>query len=272
MTRIRPATAITASLVAFVALAPLVLALVASLTPDARLFDRAPLASMQLVGDHYRALFAERAFWVPVRNSLIVATATTALTLALGAPCAYALARWRFRGRGAVLALVLAMSMFPQISVVPPLFLLLRSVGLIDTYPGLVLPYLTFAMPLAVWFLVTVFRQLPVEIEEAAMMDGASRFTAFRRIALPLAAPGLVTTGLLTFLYCWNEFLFALTFTLRPERHTVPVAIALFRGQYQVPWGEVLAAALVATTPVALLVLVAQRRLVSGLTSGGVKG
>lgn len=272
MNRIRTANAIIAGVIAVIALAPLLVALVASLTPDARLFDAPSAAPVQLVGDHYRALFAERAFWVPIRNSLIVAATTTILALALGAPCAYALARWRFRGRGAVLALVLAMSMFPQISVVPPLFLLLRAVGLIDTYPGLVLPYLTFAMPLAVWFLVTVFRQLPVEIEEAAMMDGASRLTAFRLIALPLAAPGLVTTGLLTFLYCWNEFLFALTFTLQPERHTVPVAIALFRGQYQVPWGEVLAAALVATAPIALLVLVAQRRLVSGLSSGGVKG
>jgi ABC-type glycerol-3-phosphate transport system permease component len=127
-------------------------------------------------------------------------------------------------------------------------------------------------MPLTVWFLVTVFRQLPVEIEEAALMDGASRLQTFSRIVLPLATPGLVTTGLLTFLYSWNEFLFALTFTLGPERHTVPVAIALFRGQYQVPWGQVLAAALVATAPIALLVLAAQRRLVSGLTAGGVKG
>jgi len=127
-------------------------------------------------------------------------------------------------------------------------------------------------MPLAIWFLVTVFRQMPREIEEAALMDGASRIATFTRVVLPLAAPGLATTALLTFLFSWNEFLFALTFTLRPDRQTVPVAIALFRGQYQVPWGEVLAAALVATLPVALLVLLAQRRLVSGLTAGGVKG
>jgi len=272
MTRQRLANALIAAAVLLIALVPLAVALMASLTPDARLFDAQARQAAQLTIDHYRALFEERAFWVPIRNSLIVAIATTVLALLLGTPCAYALARWRFRGRGVVLALILAMSMFPQISIVPSLFLLLRAIGLIDTYPGLVLPYLTFAMPLAVWFLVTVFRQLPVEIEEAATMEGASRFAVFRRIALPLAAPGLATTGLLTFLYCWNEFLFALTFTLGPERHTVPVAIALFRGQYQVPWGEVLAAALVATAPIALLVLVAQRRLVSGLTSGAIKG
>ena len=260
-----------AAAVTAVALAPLGMALVASLTPDARLFDAGPLAPARLVADHYRALFTERAFWTPIRNSLAVAAGTTALALLLGAPCAYALARLRFRGRSTVLALVLAVSMFPQISIVPPLFLMMRAIGLIDTYPGLVLPYLTFAMPLTIWFLVTVFRHLPA-VEEAAMVDGASRVVAFREVVLPLAAPGLVTTGLLTFLYCWNEFLFALTFTLGPERHTVPVAIALFRGQYQVPWGEVLAASLVATVPVAVLVLAAQRRLVSGLAAGAIKG
>jgi len=260
------------ALVVLLALAPLYAALVGSLTPDARLFASAPLLPSPLVWDHYRSLFHERAFWVPLGNSSIVAAATTMLALLLGAPCAYALARLRFRGKAVVLALVLAVSMIPQISVVPPLFLLLRAVGLIDTHAGLVMPYLTFAMPLTIWFLVTVFRHLPAEIEEAAMMDGASRLVTFRRIVLPLAAPGLATTALLTFLYSWNEFLFALTFTLSPERHTVPVAIALFRGRYQVPWGEVLAAALVATMPVALLVAAAQRRLVSGLTSGGVKG
>lgn len=127
-------------------------------------------------------------------------------------------------------------------------------------------------MPLTIWFLVGFFRQLPAELEEAAMLDGASRWRIFGEIVLPLAWPGLATTALLTFLYSWNEFLFALSFTLGPERYTVPVAITLFRGQYQVPWGEVLAAAIVATAPIAVLVLAAQRRIVQGLTAGGVKG
>jgi ABC-type glycerol-3-phosphate transport system permease component len=135
-----------------------------------------------------------------------------------------------------------------------------------------VLPYLSFAMPLTIWLLVGFFRQLPAELEEAAAMDGAGRLQTLVTIILPLSWPGLATTAILTFLYCWNEFLFALSFTLGPERYTVPVAITLFRGQYQVPWGEVLAAAVVATIPVALLVLVAQRRIVAGLTSGAVKG
>jgi ABC-type glycerol-3-phosphate transport system permease component len=251
---------------------PVYWALIASLTPEATTFDGPDLVPWPLVLDHYRALFAERAFWVPIRNSLIVAGATTLLSLAAGALCAYALARLRFRGKAHILAAVLAVSMFPQISLVSPLFLLLRSLGLINTYPGLVLPYLTFAMPLTIWFLVGFLRQLPAELEEAAWLDGASRWRAFRTIVLPLAWPGLATTGLLTFLYSWNEFLFALSFTLGPERYTVPVAIALFRGQYQVAWGQVFAASIVATAPLAVAILVAQRRIVQGLTAGAVKG
>ena len=261
----------TASGLAAIAL-PLWIAGVASLAPESRLFEGVALWPRQLVLDHYRALFAERDFWVPIRNSLIVAGSTTAICLVLGSLAAYALARLRFRGRGALLAGILALSMFPQISLVPPLFLLLRALGLIDTYPGLVLPYVTFAMPLSIWLLVGYFRQLPAEIEEAARVDGAGRLRVLAEIVLPLAAPALATTAILTFVYCWNEFLFALSFTLGPERHTVPVAIALFRGQYQVPWGEVLAAAMLATAPVAVLVLAFQRRIVQGLARGGVKG
>ncbi len=252
--------------------APLYWAAVASLTPEQQLFEGVPLLPLRPVLDHYRALFTERAFWLPIRNSLVVAGTTTLLCVGLGAFAAYALARLRFRGRRALLVGVLAVSMFPQISIVSPLYLALRAVGLIDTYPGLVLPYLTFAMPLTVWLLVGFFRQLPAEIEEAALVDGASRLRVLVQIVLPLAAPALATTAILTFVYCWNEFLFALSFTLGPERQTVPVAIALFRGQYQVPWGQVLAAAVVATTPVAALVLAFQRRIVQGLVSGAVKG
>ncbi len=251
---------------------PFYWAVVASLTPEARLFAAPTLVPGELTGEHYRALFATRRFWLPIRNSLVVAGTTTALAVGLGSLCAYALARLRFRGRAPLLAGVLAVSMFPQISIVSPLYLLLRALHLIDTFPGLVLPYLTFAMPLTVWLLVGYFRQLPVDLEEAARVDGASRLRAFRDVVVPLAAPGVATTAILTFVYCWNEFLFALAFTLGPERQTVPVAIALFRGQYQVPWGEVLAAAVVATAPVAALVLVFQRRVVQGLTAGAVRG
>ena len=253
-------------------LVPFLWALLASLRPEAELFGGASLVPARLTLEHYRALFDERAFWVPIRNSLVVAAVTTLFCVVVGSVAAYALARLEFRGRRAILGFILAVTMFPQISIVNPLFLLLRWLRLIDTYPGLILPYLTFAMPLTVWLLVGYFRQIPADLEEAARIDGASRVGAFLRIVMPLAVPGVVTTAILTFVYCWNEFLFALSFTTSPERQTVPVAIALLRGRYEVPWGEILAAAIVTTMPVALLVLAAQRRIVQGLTSGGVKG
>lgn len=245
---------------------------VSSLTPEARLFEAPSLLPGSLVLEHYRALFTERRFWVPLRNSVVVAGTTTVFCVTVGSLCAYALARLEFPGKAAILGFILAVSMFPQIAIVSPLYLLLRSVGLIDTYPGLILPYLTFAMPLTVWLLVGFFRAIPRELEEAAMIDGASRLRALWEIVLPLALPGLATTAILTFVYCWNEFLFALSFTVSPERQTVPVAIALLRGRYQVPWGQMLAAAVVATAPVAALVLAAQRWIVRGLTAGAVKG
>ena len=251
---------------------PLYWALVASLTSEAALFREPSLWPSDPMLDHYRALFATRDFWTPIRNSLVVAGVTTVFCVTVGSLAAYALARLEFRGKAFILGFILAVSMFPQISIVSPLYLLLREMRLINTYPGLIMPYMTLAMPLTVWLLVGYFRQLPKDLEEAALVDGASRLKAFTTIILPLAMPGLATTGILTFIYCWNEFLFALSFTLGPERQTVPVAIALFRGEYQVPWGEILAASVVATAPVALMVLVFQRRIVQGLTSGAVKG
>jgi ABC-type glycerol-3-phosphate transport system permease component len=253
-------------------LAPIYWMVVSSLTPEARLFQAPPLVPRAITLEHYRALFGERQFLVPIRNSLVVAALTTLLAVPAAALCAYALARLEFRGRGVLLALILSVSMFPQISIVPPLYLMLRAVGLLDTYPGLVLPYVTFSTPLAVWLLTAFFRQLPADLEEAAMLDGASRLRALWDVVVPLAAPGIATAAILTFLYCWNEFLFALSFTLGPDRQTVPVAVTLFRGRYQVPWGQVLAATVVATIPVAILVAAFQRRIVAGLTSGASKG
>lgn len=253
-------------------LLPLAIALVASLRPEERLFGGALFEWTPPVFDHYRAVFAERSLLVPLRNSLVVAAATTVLCLLVGTGCAYALARLRFRRRAAVLACVLAATLFPQISLVSPLYMLLRTLGLIHSFPGLVLPYLSFALPLCVWLLTAAFRELPPELEEAARLDGAGRLRVLVEIVLPVALPALAAVGIITFVSCWNEFLFALSFTLGPERQTLPVAIALFRGQYQVPWGEVLAASMVATLPVAALVLVFQRRIVRGLTAGAVEG
>jgi len=251
--------------------APLAWIALASLGPDAGVFAGGAGAS-GLSFAHYRALLAERGFLLAIRNSLVVAGLTTAIALPLAACCAYALARLPFRGRGPLLALLLAVSTFPQISVVAPLFLVLRELRLINTFPGLVLPYVTFTTPLAVWLLTGFFRQLPRAIEEAALMDGASRLRVMRDVVLPLSAPALASTAILTFLYAWNEFLFALSFTFDADRQTVPVAIALLRGRYQVPWGQVLAAAVLASLPVAIVVAAFERRIVAGLTAGAVKG
>jgi ABC-type glycerol-3-phosphate transport system permease component len=264
-------TALAVALLAIWAF-PLYWMVVSSLSPESRLFDAPSLLPAAPALDHYAALFRERQFWIPIRNSLVVAGATTAVAIVLGTPCAYALARLPFAGRRWLMLAILGVSIFPQIAIVSPLFLALRGAGLIDTYPGLVLPYVTFAMPLAIWLLTGFFRELPREIEDAARLDGAGPLRVAIEITVPLAAPAVATTAILTFLYAWNEFLFALSFTLGPDRQTVPVAIALFRGQYQVPWGEVLAAAVVASIPVTLVVLAFQRRIVSGLTSGAVKG
>jgi ABC-type glycerol-3-phosphate transport system permease component len=248
---------------------PLCWMLAASVAPEAALFEGG-IGPPTLA--HYRAIFAERHFWRPVANSLVVAGTTAALAILIGTPAAYAVARLRLPGARWILAGVLAVSVFPQIAIVPTLFLLLRTAGLLDTYPGLVLPYLTFSLPLAVWLLAAFFRRVPRGLEEAALMDGATPLRAALLVVLPVAAPAIATTAILVFLYAWNEFLFALSFTLGPERQTAPVAIALLRGRYQVPWGQVLAAAVVASLPVAAVVLAVQRRIVSGLTAGAVKG
>lgn len=251
-------------LVAF-ALLPLLWAFVAS-------FRSFGVHGGSLTLENYGALFGERDFWLPIRNSLIVAGTTTLFCVTVGSMAAYALARLRFPRKHLILGSILATTMFPQIAIVTPLFLLLRTLRLINTYPGLILPYITFAMPLCVWLLTGYFRQIPSDIDEAARMDGATRWIIFRRMIVPLSMPAIVTTAIITFIYCWNEFLFALAFTLDRDRQTVPVAIALLRGRYEVPWGQVLAAAIIATLPVCALVLAFQRRIVQGLTSGAVKG
>jgi ABC-type glycerol-3-phosphate transport system permease component len=267
----RTAGTIAGGLLLAALLFPIYRMIVASTTPDVSL-SAAPLVPAVFSFEHYRALFDERDFLIPIRNSLVVAGATTAFAMPLAAACAYALARLRIRGRGLILSLMLAVSMFPQIAIVGPLYLILRELHLLNTYPGLVLPYLTFSTPLAVWLLTAFFRQLPHDLEEAAMIDGASRLRAAWDVVLPLAAPGIASAAILTFLYCWNEFLFALSFTLGPERYTVPVSIMLFRSRYQIPWGEVLAATVVASIPVVILVLTCQRRIVAGLSAGASKG
>lgn len=221
---------------------------------------------------NYVATFNKHAFGRNIVNSLIVAGGTTLLSLVLGALCAYALARLRFPGKILILGFILMASMFPSISIVSPLFILLRKLRWLNTFQGLVVPYTTFALPLTIWILTSFFREIPFELEEAAMVDGATPFQALRLIILPLSAPGLVTAGLLVFIFAWNEFLLALNFTLDNTTRTVPVAIALFSRQFEVPWGELNAASVIVTIPLVLLVLVFQRRIIAGLTAGAIKG
>ncbi len=219
---------------------------------------------------HYQSLVFEPGLWQATKNSLLVASATTVIALTLGASAAYALSRLRFRGRSAVLGGLLAASAFPQIALVGPLYLGLRRLGLIDTTFGLILTYSGFALPLAVWVMVAFFRRLPKALEEAAFVDGAPHRTTLVRILLPLALPGFGTAGLLTFVFCYNEFLFASSFTVGQESHTLPVAISLLRGQYQIPWGRILAAAVLATVPIGLLAAFFGRRLQTVLTGRAV--
>lgn len=219
-------------------------------------------------------VFHQRDFLYALRNSVIASVSTVAIALIFGSLAAYALGRIKFRGRNATLYVILAMTMFPAIAILGSLFQMMRNFHLYNTIPGLVLTYMTFTLPFTVWVLANFFKAMPGELEEAALVDGSTPFQAFYKIMLPLAMPGLVTTGLLAFIAAWNEFLFSLTFTQTYAARTVQPAIASFRGntQYDEPWGSIMAAAVVVTVPLVILVLIFQRKILAGLTAGAVKG
>ena len=254
-------------------LLPFHYALVSSVRPASELFAPAWWPSSPTLGN-YRAVMEGQSFGRNILNSVAVATAVVALSLALGLFAAYALGRVRFAGRRLLLYTILGVSMFPQVAVLSGLFEIVRWFGLYDSLLALVFSNLILTLPFTVWVLTAFMRELPVEIEEAAIMDGATPWHIVTRIFLPLMAPALVATGLLAFIAAWNEFLFALSFTLSNTRRTVPVAIALITGasEYELPWGSIMAASAIVTVPLLALVLVFQRRLVAGLTAGAVKG
>jgi multiple sugar transport system permease protein len=224
--------------------------------------------------DNYESIFRDSNFTNALRNSAIVALATTVLSLIIGSFCAYALARLRFPGKFLILAAVLSITTFPQIAIAAPVFKLWTDIELFDTLIGLIIPYLTFALPLTIYILVSFFREIPKDLEEAALVDGATHFQAFRKIVVPLAAPGLATAGILTFIAAWNEFLLAITLTASSNARTVPAAIAFFTGstQFEQPLGTISAASVTISIPLILLVLFFQKRIVAGLTAGAVKG
>jgi trehalose/maltose transport system permease protein len=224
--------------------------------------------------ENYTAVFSQGSFPRNLLNSIFVASVTVIVALFMAVTAAFALSRVRFRGRGFLLMVILAVSMFPQIAVLAGLFEVIRALGIYNTPWALIFSYTIFTLPFTVWVLTTFMRDLPIEIEEAAIVDGASPWVIIIRVFMPLMWPALVTTGLLAFIGAWNEFLFALTFTSSNDTRTVPVAIALLSGgsQYEIPWGIIMAASVIVTVPLVFLVLVFQRKIVSGLTAGGVKG
>jgi multiple sugar transport system permease protein len=224
--------------------------------------------------DNYTSIFEDSNFTTALRNSVIVAGITTVLALTIGSFAGYALARLRFRFKFLLLAIILSVTTFPPIAIAAPLFKFWTDLDIYDTLIGLVPPFLAFTLPLTIYVLASFFKEIPKDLSEAALVDGATHFQAFRKVVMPLAAPGLVTAGLLSFIWAWNEFLLAITLTSSPDARPVPPALAFFTGsqQFEVPLGTITAALVVVTVPLVVLVLIFQKRIVAGLTAGAVKG
>lgn len=264
-----------AALVVAVSVFPFVYAVSTSFKSGSALFEPG-LWPRSLSLDNYISLFtlAEQPFGRHILNSVMVSVLVVVCSLCLGVSAAYALGRISFQGRGLLLTAVLAVSMFPQVAVLSGMFELIQFLGLYNQTLGLVLPYMIFTLPFTVWVLTTFMKQLPKELEEAAIMDGCGPLRIIKDVFLPLLWPALVSTGLLAFIAAWNEFLFALTFVLDNNQRTVPVSISLISGasKYDIPWGNIMAASVLVTVPLLVLVLLFQKKIVSGLTAGAVKG
>ena len=224
--------------------------------------------------ENYQTVFSTDLFTSALRNSIGISLISTVLSVTLSTLAAYAIARLEFKGKKLVLSMALAIAMFPTISLVPPLFDLWRTLGLYDTWIGLIIPYLSFTIPLSLWTLSAFFREIPWEMEQAAQVDGATPWQAFRKVIVPLAAPGVFTAAILTFFFAWNDFVFGISLTASNEARPVPAALAFFTGEsfFEQPVAAITAAAVVVTFPVIALVLFFQRKIVAGLTSGAVKG
>ena len=223
---------------------------------------------------NYTGILQTSQFIHPLLNSIGIGLIATFIAVVLASMAAYAIARLNFPGKGLLIGMALLIAMFPQIALVTPLFNIERGLGLFNTWPGLIIPYIAFGLPLGIYTLSAFFREIPWELEKAAKVDGATPYQAFTKVIAPLAAPGMVTTAILVFLFCWNEFLFAISFTSTLASRTAPASIAYFSGssQFTVPTGPIAAAAVVITIPIIIFVVFFQRRIVAGLTSGAVKG
>jgi multiple sugar transport system permease protein len=260
-------------LVLVYALFPVLWILSLSLKPTSVVKD-GKLIPSSVTFDNYRGVFRGDLFGPALRNSIGIGVITTVIAVVIGGMAAYAIARLDFPGRRLLIGIALLIAMFPQISLVSPLFDISRALGLFDTWPGLIIPYITFALPLAIYTLSAFFREIPWDLEKAAKMDGATPFQAFRKVIAPLAAPGIVTAAILVFIFAWNDLLLAISLTATTRSITAPVAIANFPGssQFEEPTGSIAAGAMVITVPIVVFVLIFQRRIVAGLTSGAVKG
>ena len=252
-------------------------AILSSMLTGNALYDVTEVVNTGLSLANYNSIFAnsDQPFWLNILNSLMVSISVAAVSSFLGVTAVYALGRVQFKGSGILLIAILAVSMFPQVAVLAGMFEMMRTFGLYNKSMGLVLPYLIFTLPFTVWVLTTFIRDLPKEIEEAAIMDGCTPWRIIKDVFMPLMWPALVSTGLLAFVAAWNEFLFALTFVNDDAQRTVPVAISLIGGgasSQELPWGKLMAASVIVTLPLVLMVLLLQRKIVSGLTSGAVKG
>lgn len=271
----RIALYLAATLVVLVSVYPFLYAVTTSFKSGSALFEPTLWpSSWSLI--NYISLFtvAEQPFGRHIFNSIMVSVLVVVISLFIGVTAAYALGRIQFKGRGLLLTTVLSVSMFPQVAVLAGMFELIRFLGIYNKALGLVLPYMIFTLPFTVWVLTTFMKQLPKELEEAAIMDGCSPWRIIKDVFLPLLWPALVSTGLLAFIAAWNEFLFALTFVLDNNERTVPVSISLISGasKYDIPWGNIMAASVLVTLPLIALVLIFQKKIVSGLTAGAVKG
>ncbi|OBA94228.1 sugar ABC transporter permease [Mycobacteriaceae bacterium 1482268.1] len=260
-------------IVVLYALFPVLWILSLSLKPTSSVKD-GKLIPSQITFDNYKGIFEGNIFSSALVNSIGIGLITTVIAVIVGGMAAYAVARLAFPGKRLLIGVALLIAMFPQISLVTPIFNIWRSIGLFDTWPGLIIPYITFALPLAIYTLSAFFREIPWDLEKAAKMDGATPAQAFRKVIAPLAAPGIVTAAILVFIFAWNDLLLALSLTATQRAITAPVAIANFTGssQFEEPTGSIAAGAMVITVPIIIFVLIFQRRIVAGLTSGAVKG